>query len=478
MAKQSTSIAILTKFWPLMRIIPEIQNTDRRILFKSRAIQTIIVVLIYMVCCQIPLYGIKAEKTADQFYWLRVIMASNKGTLMELGISPIVTAGMIVQLLVGSKLIEIDQNDKKQQALYNGIQKLLALIIALVEAFFYVWSGMYGAVSELGVGNAVIILIQLTIAGLLVQLLDEILSKGYGLGNSAISLFIAINVCETIMWKTFSPMFQPNREKKSQLEGSIFNLVYSLVVDSDKFKAISQAFMRDDLPNINSLLSTILIFGVVIYFQGFRVEIPLSSTQARGYRQTYPIKLFYTSNIPIILQSALISNLYLLSQLAYKNFGGNIITNVFGKWQEVEMGQYVPTGGAIYYLTPPRGLGDAVSDPLHTLVYIVVILSSCAFFSKTWIDVSGSSAKDVAKQIKDQRMNMPGIREEYQQKQLNRYISIAASFGGLCIGALSIIADLLGVIGSGTGILLAVTIIYSYFEQIKKEQENGTLELF
>lgn len=121
-----------------------------------------------MVCCQIPLYGIRAEKTSDQFYWLRVIMASNKGSLMELGISPIVTAGMIIQLLVGSKLLDLDQNDKKQQALYNGIQKLLALIIALVEAFFYVWSGMYGSVSDLGAGNAFIIIVQLTAAGILV----------------------------------------------------------------------------------------------------------------------------------------------------------------------------------------------------------------------------------------------------------------------------------------------------------------------
>lgn len=266
------------------------------------------------------------------------------------------------------------------------------------------------------------------------------------------------------MWKTFSPMFQPNREKQSQLEGSILNLIYSLITESDKFKAISQAFVRDDLPNINSLIATILIFGIVIYFQGFRVEIPLVSTKVRGYTQNYQIKLFYTSNIPIILQSALISNLYLLSQLAYKNFGGNLITNTFGKWQEVEMGQFVPTGGIIYYLTPPRGLTDAVSDPIHTIIYIIVILSSCAFFSKTWIDVSGSSAKDVAKQLKDQGMSKPGSRENDQHKYFARYISIAASFGGMCIGALTIVADLLGVIGSGTGILLAVTIIYGYFE--------------
>ena len=63
--------------------------------------------------------------------------------------------------------------------------------------------------------------------------------------------------------------------------------------------------------------------------------------------------------------------------------------------------------------------------------------------------------------------------------ELFRYIPTAAAFGGLCIGALSVLADFLGAIGSGTGILLAVTIIYQYFEIFVKEQSEqggvGTL---
>lgn len=53
---------------------------------------------------------------------------------------------------------------------------------------------------------------------------------------------------------------------------------------------------------------------------------------------------------------------------------------------------------------------------------------------------------------------------------LQRYIPTAAAFGGMCIGALSIVADFMGAIGSGTGILLAVTIIYQYYEMFAKEQ--------
>ncbi|RWW72032.1 hypothetical protein BHE74_00020213 [Ensete ventricosum] len=127
-------------------------------------------------------------------------------------------------------------------------------------------------------------------------------------------------------------------------------------------------------------------------------------------------------------------------------------------------------------------LADMAANPFHALFYIVFMLSACALFSKTWIEVSGSSARDVAKQLKlmflpfdilkEQQMVMPGHRESNLQKELNRYIPTAAAFGGMCIGALTVIADFMGAIGSGTGILLAVTIIYQYFETFEKERAS------
>merc|ERR1712230_121665 len=118
-------------------------------------------------------------------------------------------------------------------------------------------------------------------------------------------------------------------------------------------------------------------------------------------------------------------------------------------------------------------LSDIVTDPLHAIIYLVFILSACALFSKTRIEVSGSSAKDVAKQLRDQQMVMKGHRDSSLAKELNRYIPTAAAFGGMCIGALTVIADFMGAIGSGTGILLAVTIIYQYFEIFVKENTGG-----
>ncbi|RZS19060.1 hypothetical protein BHM03_00051411 [Ensete ventricosum] len=276
----------------------------------------------------------------------------------------------------------------------NGAQKLLGILIAIGEAVAYVLSGMYGSVSQLGTGNAILIILQLFFAGIIVICLDELLQKGYGLG-SGISLFIATNICENIIWKAFSPT-TINSGRGAEFEGAVIALFHLLITRTDKVRALREAFYRQNLPNVTNLLATVLVFLIVIYFQGFRVVLPVRSKNARGQQGSYPIKLFYTSNMPIILQSALVSNLYFISQLMFLPF-------------------------------------------------------------------------DI---LKEQQMVMPGHRESNLQKELNRYIPTAAAFGGMCIGALTVIADFMGAIGSGTGILLAVTIIYQYFETFEKERAS------
>jgi len=457
---------------PCMCVLPEVSTPDRRVPFREKVLWTAISLFVFLVCCQIPLYGIMTSKSADPFYWMRVILASNRGTLMELGISPIVTSGMVMQLLAGAKIIEVDQSLKEDRVLFSGAQKLFGMLITLGEAVAYVVSGMYGDVKDLGAGNAILIIMQLFFAGVIVIVLDELLQKGYGLG-SGISLFIAVNICESIVWKAFSPT-TVNTGKGTEFEGAVVALFHLLITRSDKVMALKEGFYRQHAPNITNLLATVLVFFIVIYFQGFRVDLAVKYQKVRGQQGSYPIKLFYTSNIPIILQTALVSNLYFFSQLLYRRFKSNMLVNLLGQWQEVDYsGQSIPVGGIAYYISPPSSFTDIWDDPIHAVFYILFVIISCALFSKTWIDVSGSSARDVAKQLREQQMVMKGHRDSSLVQVLNRYIPTAAAFGGACIGALTIVADFLGAIGSGTGILLAVTIIYQYFEIVYKEKEQG-----
>merc|ERR1712166_1655778 len=300
------------------------------------------------------------SKSADPLYWMRVILASNRGTLMELGISPIITSGMVMQLLAGSRIIDVDQSLKEDRMLFQGAQKLFGMLITLGEAVAYVLSGMYGDVKDLGAGNAILIIIQLFFAGIIVIILDELLQKGYGLG-SGISLFIATNICENIVWKAFSPT-TINTGRGTEFEGAIIALFHLLVTRQDKVRALKEAFYRSNLPNCTNLLATVLVFVVVIYFQGFRVDLPVKYQKHRGQQGTYPIKLFYTSNITIILQTALVSNLYFSSQLLYKRYSTNFLVRMLGAWHEVDGGQSgsnsIPVGGLAYYVSPPSTLAE------------------------------------------------------------------------------------------------------------------------
>ena len=445
---------------------------------QEKVLWTAITLFIFLVCCQIPIYGCKTNKSSDPFYWMRVLLASNRGTLMELGISPIITSGLVMQLLAGSKIIDVDQGLKEDRALFSGAQKLFGILITVGEAVAYVISGMYGDVRELGAGNSILIILQLFVAGIIVIILDELLQKGYGLG-SGISLFIATNICETIVWKSFSPT-TINTGRGTEFEGALVAFFHLVVSRPDKWKGVKEAFYRQNLPNLTNLMSTVLIFLVVIYFQGFRVDLPVKYRSQRGMQGSYPIKLFYTSNMPIILQTALVSNLYFLSQLMYKRFPNNVLVCWFGRWKEDETAGptgNAPVGGLVYYLSPPNSIAEVVADPIHAIFYLMFILVACALFSKTRID--GSSAKEVAKQLRDQPMVIKGHRDSSLAKELNRYIPTAAAFGGMCIGALTVIADFMGAIGSGTGILLAVTTIYQYFEMFVKENgQDNALSVF
>lgn len=205
-----------------------------------------------------------SSDSADPFYWIRVILASNRGTLMELGISPIVTSGLIMQLLAGAKIIEVGDTPK-DRALFNGAQKLFGMVITIGQAIVYVMTGMYGDPAEIGAGVCLLIIIQLFAAGLIVLLLDELLQKGYGLG-SGISLFIATNICETIVWKAFSPA-TVNTGRGTEFEGAVIALFHLMATRTDKVRALREAFYRQNLPNLMNLLATILVFAIVIYFQ-------------------------------------------------------------------------------------------------------------------------------------------------------------------------------------------------------------------
>ncbi|KAJ8145589.1 hypothetical protein OY671_001343 [Metschnikowia pulcherrima] len=419
------SFRVLDLVKPFEPLVPEVIAPERKVPFNQRVMWTGVTLLIFLVMSEIPLYGIVSSDGSDPLLWLRMMLASNRGTLMELGITPIVSASMVFQLLQGTKLIHVDMTKKEDREQFQTAQKLFAIVLAVGQATVYVLTGMYGPPKTLGTGVCLLLVLQLVFAGIIVILLDELLQKGYGLG-SGISLFTATNVCEQVMWKAFAPTTSASG-KGAEFDGAVVALFHLLGSRKDKKRALLEAFYRQNLPNMLQVLSTVLVFFAVVYLQGVRVDLPVSSVRQRGPYIMYPIRLFYTSNTPIMLH------------------------------------------GLSYYIQPPTSLAEALVDPIKTAIYVTFVLGSCAVFSTTWIEISGTSPRDVAKQFKEQGLVIAGYRSTSAYKELKRIIPTAAALGGVAIGALSVISDMVGCLGSGTSILLSVTTIYGYYDLAVKE---------
>jgi protein transport protein SEC61 subunit alpha len=89
-----------------------------------------------------PLYGIVSSDQSDPLYWLRMMLASNRGTLMELGTTPIISSGMVFQLLAGTHLIDVNLDLKSDRELYQTAQKLFAIILSFGQACVFVLTGL------------------------------------------------------------------------------------------------------------------------------------------------------------------------------------------------------------------------------------------------------------------------------------------------------------------------------------------------
>ncbi|MEM3609060.1 MAG: preprotein translocase subunit SecY [Candidatus Bathyarchaeia archaeon] len=453
----------LNLFKPIARVLPEVKAPERRVRFNEKLFWTALVVIVYLVMAVTPLYGIP-RATEERFSALRIIWASSHGTLMELGIGPIVTAGLILQLLVGSAMIECDMSRPEDRSLFTTASKALAIILTGVQATAYIISGMYGDLSS---ATRIIVFLQLMATGIIVQLLDELVQKGWGFG-SGISLFIMAGVAQQILWQCFSP------------GTGLFVGALSVVLSGNR--PITDWIVGfGAYPSLIGFIATIAAFLVIIYMEGIRVELPLSYAGYKGFRSRYPIKLLYVSNLPVIFASALFANIYIFSQLFWSMSGqptpenASLWLNLLGQFRwntNVTPASLEPIGGLVYYVTAPHSLADVAARPDRAFGYLGILVAFCVVFSLTWLEVGGLGPSTVAKQLVDAGMQIPGYRrsEKAIESILKRYIPAVTVLGGIIVGLIAGISDFLGVFGSGMGILLSVGIIYQYYEILVRER--------
>ncbi len=447
----------LSMFGPLSRFLPEVGAPTRKVSFNEKLFWTAMALILYLIMSEIPLYNVGAGGLA-QLDYLRVIFASNQGTLMALGIGPIVTGGLILQLLIGSNIINADLSNSEDRALFTAANKVFSIALTGVQAAAYLVGGVYGSITII---TAIVIFLQLLFAGIVLMLLDEMIQKGWGMG-SGISLFILAGVAQRIMWSSFGP-FTVN-------DGKSYGAFLALGQTALGGEPLANVFFRTgNLPSIVGLLTTITVFLIVIYLEGVRVELPISHADYRGFRGKYPIKLLYVSNLPVIFASALFANVYVFAQLLSSQPWGqnNFWVNLLGTFDGQDT-----TGGLAYYVTAPRSLAQVAADPVRALAFVGIMVTFAIVFSITWLEVGGLGPRTVAKQLIDSGMHRPGFRRSGRSIELilKRYIPVVTILGGAIIGLIAAISEFFGVFGTGTGILLAVGILYQYYQILVQEQ--------
>jgi len=468
---------------PFFNKLPAVASPEKHVHFKDKLWWTLGVLVLYFALANVPLFGM-SQDSVDLFESYRAFFAGASGSLVLLGIGPIVTASIVLQLLVGADIIKMDLSNPKDQAFFQGAQKFLVFVMILLEALPQLLGGYIqpdtGLASTLGVGPGVItlmLLVQIFIGGTLILFMDEVISK-WGIG-SGVGLFIVAGISQQIVTGIF------NWQLESGLPvGLIPKWIYIAQNTGADYLFSGEGLMFLLVRGgILALVSTIIIFLLVVFVESTRIEIPLAHSAVRGARGRFPVKLIYASVLPMILVRALQANVQMIGII----LSGRGIT-LLGEFSGSK-----PLNGIMYYLAPINSPYDwipslvqesfatyGVAAPatwqiaLHVVADAIMLIGGGIIFALFWIETTGMGAKPTAQKIFDSGMQIPGFRRNIGsiEKVMQRYIPKVTVIGGAFIGILTLVASLLGTLGSagGTGLLLTVSIVYRLYEDIASEQ--------
>jgi preprotein translocase subunit SecY len=469
---------------PVLTRMPAVERPEGHVPFRRKMYWTAGILVLYFFLTNVTLWGLDTGQGSDLFGQFRSLLAGGQGTVLQLGIGPIVTASIVLQLLGGANLLGLDtNNDPRDQAIYQGLQKFLVLVMICLTGIPMVFMGNFLTPSQalansLGVGTfgvELILFAQIAAGGVLILFMDEVISK-WGVG-SGIGLFIVAGVSQSLVGGLL--FWEGGVGSQGLLPtwidialGNVANIPPLLSVDGLSFLLIQAGIL--------GLITTVLIYVVVVYAESVRVEIPLSHARVKGARGRFPVKLIYASVLPMILVRALQANIQFLGQILYSTLGSEGMPSWLGVYAD---GQAV--SGLFYYLAPVYNrqswmwwLGGTAAEPWQIMIRVAVDLTFMiiggAIFAIFWVETADMGPESTAKQIQNSGMQIPGFRKNLGviEKVMERYIPQVTVIGGALVGLLAVLANMLGTIGnvSGTGLLLTISITYKLYEEIAEEQ--------
>jgi preprotein translocase subunit SecY len=470
---------MLEKLDPILKFVPSIKKPEGPLGFKEKLKWTALIMTVYFLMFSIPAYGVNLVTVTSGVYQLiSIIFAARIGSLITVGIGPIVLASILLQLLMGAGLIKLDINNPEQKGRFQGIQKLTAIIIAIIEAYIFAATGYVPIINNSFFG---IVVLQLALGAIFVIFLDEMMTK-YGI-TSGINLFIAGGVAYSIIAGTISIIIPESVS----------------AISSGGAAAIPNAIMA-----FGPLFFALIVFLISVYVYDMKVELPLAFSQFRGVGGRLPIPLLYVSVLPVILATSFILSLDVWFRFL-AGVSGSLanLAKFIALYSPSATGNVQLTGGLIYLISPTfplpyatqyGGIGSYatyfaalinyqsqlflpwggyifVPEWVHVIVYTVVLVLLCIVFGKFWVEMTGQSPKNVAEQLQDVGWQIPGFRRDPRiiESILNKYIPTITVIGSIIVGLLAALATLTGAVGTGMGILLTVGIMYMTYQQIEQQ---------
>ncbi|MDE1874198.1 MAG: preprotein translocase subunit SecY [Candidatus Micrarchaeota archaeon] len=467
----------------LLKYVPSIAKPAAPLSFREKLKWTAIIMGIYFLMFSTPAFGVSTATINQPLIQLiSVIFASRIGSLITVGIGPIVLASIVLQLIIGAGLLHIDLNDQEQKGRFQSIQKLAAMLIAIIESFIFVSTGYVPLVSSSYFG---VVVLQLALSAIFIVFLDESMTK-WGI-TSGINLFIAGGVAYAIVAGTTTILL-----------GEAIQ-----AIETGGATAIPNAILA-----FGPLFFAILVFLISIYAYDMKIEIPLVFSQMRGIGGRLPIPFLYVSVLPVILATS-----FELSMTVWFRFFAGVTGTFANLAKFIALYQVVPgstgtsqlslVGGIVYLISPnfplpysttyggiggyssyfaylatgtsqlylPWGGIVAVPEFVHIIIYALVLVALAVVFGKFWIEMTGQSPKNVAEQLQDVGWQVPGFRRDPRivESILNKYIPTITVLGSVFVALLAALATLTGAVGTGMGILLTVGIMYMVYQQLEQE---------
>ena len=460
----------------IFNYIPEVKSPEEKKLgFNTKLKWTLIVLISFFILANISLFGL-SNNALERFEYLAIILGTEFGSIISLGVGPIVMASIILQLLVGSGILNIDTATTEGKKFFQGIQKLLVFFFIIFESMIYVLMQGLQAIP----GFTLLVIFQLILGGLAIFYMDSLVSK-WGFG-SGVSLFIGAGVS----WRLITSAFQFVNQQGSNC---FIGFTDAAVLCPGRVLALIQAalnrFPIEILSALAAILSTAIIFLIVVWAQSLKVEVPLSFGRIRGYGVKWPLSFFYASVIPVILTAALIANVQLFGGMlenaasscssAAGCTGLAKFASYFGFLGSFSQGQAI--SGLAFWLGSTNLLDLIIRGgflPIYLIQGITHILFFVFFstiFSIFWVKTSGIDAKAQAHRIASSGLQVAGFRQDERvlESILERYVMPLTVMGGIAIGLLASITDLLGALVSGTAILLVIMIMFQFYQNIAQQ---------